>query len=623
MCGFAGIVGTSTDREVLRRMGDAIAHRGPDDQGYYLDESAGLAFRRLSIVDVDTGAQPMYNETREIVVVFNGEIYNHRVLRKELQAKGHVFRTHHADTEVLVHGWEEWGTALFPRLNGMFAVAIWDTRNKMLTLARDRYGIKPLYLARLADGMLVFGSEIRAIHASGLLAPAPDPYGIMEYFSFQNLWYERTMFRGVEHCPPATVLNWRDGVTQQDRFWDITFPRSRRGRRKDLAAEHRACLLDVMKRQIAADVGVKSYLSGGIDSTAITVAAHKLDNAVQAYSCTFDLHDVTDGIDSDEREYSRLVETACGIDRIELELSSGTLESVLSEYVGALEDLRMGMGYPVYMIAGRVAQDAKVVLSGTGGDEFHGGYIGRYVATGAVQATNPVAPRSLYARLRAFLGAGGVAASTPQWNDQDVASRYRSILNAVLKPDMAAEALTAEFRRTAAGFNVDDHLDRILGSCPSDDWRDRILYVDAKTYLHGLLVLEDKLSMAHSLETRVPLLDNELVDFVLDVPWEHLIEGQTGKVLFRESVKPWVPAPIYAKPKMGFGPPDVSWYRHALRDWISAMLSPDRIAKRGVLEPAFVRRVLEDHFAGVRNNTYLIWSFLNFEAWCERFRFYS
>ncbi|PWB39697.1 MAG: asparagine synthase (glutamine-hydrolyzing) [Rhodocyclales bacterium] len=624
MCGFAGIVGELPDRAMLKRMGDAIAHRGPDDEGYHLDANAGLAFRRLAIVDIDTGRQPMANETGDVVVVFNGEIYNHRELRKELSAKGHRFTTDHADTEVLVHGWEEWGYSLFSRLNGMFALAIRDLRDESLVLARDRYGIKPLYWSRLAGGGLAFGSEIRALHASGRTALAPDPYGIMEYFAFQNLWFERTMFAGVEQFPPATVIRWQGGRLEQRTYWDISFPRTRRGSTKDLATEHRTLLLDVLRRQIAADVPVKAYLSGGIDSTAITVGAHMLDKSVQAYSCIFDLSGVTDGADADEREYSRLVESVCGISRIELELAQDTMRNTLDAYVGALEDLRMGMGYPVYLIAQRVARDAKVVLSGTGGDEFHGGYVGRYIATGAVPPADAApAPPSLFEWVASLLGIMHSSKRTPSWDDTDIEARYRGILNSILKPDMAQEALTPEFRATVPDFDINANIDRALLSCPSKDWRDRILYVDMKTYLHGLLVLEDKLSMAHSLETRVPLLDNALVDFVLDVPWEHLINNGVGKVLFRESVRPWVPEQIYSKPKMGFGPPDASWYRHALRDWISQRLSSSKIRRRGVLDDGFVQRTLAEHFSGQRNNTYLIWTFLNFETWCDHFGFYG
>jgi asparagine synthase (glutamine-hydrolysing) len=289
-----------------------------------------------------------------------------------------------------------------------------------------------------------------------------------------------------------------------------------------------------------------------------------------------------------------------------------TLSESLGAYVTAVEDLRMGMGYPIHSIAGRVAEDARVVLSGTGGDEFHGGYVGRYQVLGLTGA--PVLSQSrlgrLAARARAPFRGGSRGA-------------YRELLNFLVPERDAPKAFTESFLAHTAQFDSAGIVADAIAACPSDDWRDRVQYVDATTYLVGLLVLEDKLSMAHSLETRVPLLDNELVDFMLDVPHDALFAGATGKVLFRESVRPWVPDEIFAKPKMGFGPPDASWYRGPLRPWIEHRLAPPRVKARGVLRPDFVQRALHDHFSGRRDTTYLIWSFLNFDAWCDEFGFFG
>jgi asparagine synthase (glutamine-hydrolysing) len=629
MCGIAGVVGVAPTPEMLQAMNMAQQHRGPDDEGVYLGADVGLAFRRLAIVDLSGGRQPMSNEDGRIRLVFNGEIYDHALLRRALEARGHHFVTDHSDTEVLVHGWEEWGYDLFPRLNGMFTVAIWDAVTHTLVLARDRYGIKPLYYAPLPAGGLVFASEMKAIHASGLMAPQPSCEGILEYFSFQNLWREQTMFQGIYQLEPGMTLTWHDGHFSHRRYWDITFPRSRRGSLDALTEEHRQILQRAMRRQIAADVPVMSYLSGGIDSTSITVVSYQYDPQVTAYSCIFDLTDVGEDRFVDEREFSRLVADAYGLKRVELELSQDSLAGCLRDYVTALEDLRMGMGYPVYLIAQRVAQDAKVVLSGTGGDEFHGGYVGRYQALGLTQ-NGPVAARhrwmDLWRRLRRASARSlwDKARSVPQaLQPVDPDSLYRTMLNFVVKPEHMAMAFTPEFLRGANGYNANTVMEQFLQQCPSTDWRDRVMYVDAKTYLVGLLVLEDKLSMAHGLETRVPLLDNELIDFLLDVPFDVLCRGETGKILFRESVRPWVPDKIYAKPKMGFGPPDASWYRGCLRPWIEKTLSAATCRERGVLQPSFVQSVLDDHFSGRRNNTYLIWSLLNFEVWCQVFGFFG
>jgi asparagine synthase (glutamine-hydrolysing) len=619
MCGIAGITGPHVDRGRLAAMATSLVHRGPDDEGFFVADGIGLAFRRLSIVDLEGGRQPMANEDGRVRVVFNGEIYNHPDLRDELQRAGHRFATDHSDTEVLVHGWEEWGYELLPRLNGMFAAAIWDERSRELILARDRFGIKPIYYAEVPGG-LVFGSEIRAIHASGLLDRRPSPEGIVQYFSFQNVWGEDTMFLGIRQLEAACILTWRPEGLSRRRYWDIAFRRSRRGTLQEMADEHRSILRRAVRRQLAADVPVMSYLSGGIDSTSITVAAARDDPQVTAYSCIFDLDGVGEDGVVDERAFSRSVAQAYGLRRVELALPSDSLRSCLFDYVSALEDLRMGMGYPVYRIAERVSRDAKVVLSGTGGDEFHAGYVGRYQALGL--GSEAVGFGSWRGRLRR-LASGVLQGRPPIAAAASPEPGYRRMLNFLLTVDDLARAFEPGFLAEARGFSADAAMDRLFRQCPSDDWRDRVMYVDARTYLVGLLVLEDKLSMASSLETRVPLLDNELVDFVLDLPFDVLCRGGTGKIVFRESVRPWVPEAIYRKPKMGFGPPEASWYRGALRPWIEEMLSVDRCRRRGVLRPEFVSGVLHEHFSGARDRSYLIWSLLNFEAWCDVFGMYG
>jgi len=618
MCGIAGVVGLPPRQEVLSAMAKAMIRRGPDDEGFYLGDRVGLAFRRLAIVDLSGGRQPMANEDGTVHLVFNGEIYDHQILREQLVACGHRFITDHSDTEVLVHGWEEWGYDLFPRLNGMFAVAIWDEKRHALVLARDRFGIKPLYFATLPEGGLAFASEIKPILASGLVLSKPNPAGVLEYFSFQNLVQSQTMFAGVRQLEAASTLTWKDGRTDLRQYWEIAFPRSRRGSLEELAGEHRDILRRALKRQIAADVPVNAYLSGGIDSTAITVVAHQFDSKVTAYSCIFDLEGVGADRTVDEREFSREVAAAFDIRRVEYVLPQDALRECLQDYVWSMEDLRMGMGYTVYCIARRVAQDGKVVLSGTGGDEFHAGYVARFASIARAAGLAPQSP--LVAAKRIVKGLLGRPVE-PRYRSPDEA--YRRMLNFMVPIGRHREAFTPEFLRECGGYDPEQATSDLLARCPATDWRDRILYADAKTYLHGLLLFEDKVSMAHSLETRVPLLDNELVDFVLDVPFDRLMRDGNGKVLFRESVKPWVPPSVYAKPKMGFAPPDASWYRGKLRRWIEYLLSPKTIADRGVFQPTYVRRILDEHFDGIRDNYHFIWSFLNFEMWCRAFGFFG
>jgi asparagine synthase (glutamine-hydrolysing) len=616
MCGISGILhfGSCPDAKTrVHQMAASIVHRGPDDSGYYVSPDIALGFRRLAIVDLATGNQPMRNEDASVWVVFNGEIYNHRELRKELEAAGHLFMSDHSDTEVLVHGWEQWGDKLFARLNGMFACAIWDENGGELIIARDRYGIKPVYVAPFPGKGVVFGSEVRALHSSGLVPKAFDAPATLEYFTLMNNWNGRTPFRDVRLLQPGTFERFSSSGNSRGTYWSASYRRSYSPSLAQASGEFADILQDALRRQLAADVPVMAYLSGGIDSSAITAAAHKIDPVVRAYSCIFDLENVGGDKFVDEREFSRAVATSLNIERIELMLPQDALTRNLDATIAAIEYPRMGMAYVNYLIAQRVAQDAKVVLSGTGGDEVTGGYVGRY----AIVPT--LAHSSLRQRMIRCLrsAAGGVRAP------KDNFALYIASLNVPIPTGQIANAFTPEFLRAAAGFDPLATIKDAIESAPSRDPWDVVMHVDLTTYLPGLLSLEDKLSMAHSLEARVPLLDNELVDYLLNIHWKLLSDGSTGKILFREAVRPLVPESIYRKPKMGFGPPDASWYRGALRPWIEEQLSEPRIKRRGVLQHGFVRRILSEHFEEKANHVALIWCMLSFESWCKQYGAYG
>jgi asparagine synthase (glutamine-hydrolysing) len=612
MCGIVGIVhwGRIPDAmERTRRMVASIRHRGPDDEGDWSDGDVALGAVRLSIVDLTGGHQPMANEDRAVWVVFNGEVYNHVELRRDLVAARHDFASSHSDTEVLVHGWEEWGERLPEKLNGMFAFALWDARTRSMFLARDRYGVKPLYVAALEGGGVVFASEIRALHASGLVSLAPRPSSVVEYFTQQNLWGEETFFAGVSAFPPATAERVGLSGGRRWRYWDYRFSRSSRLSLADAAVAHRELLHAAVRRQMGSDVPVACYLSGGIDSSGICAAASQVDARLKAYCCVFDVEGVGEDRCVDERAFARGAARWLGVECIEYEVSSAALPAALRPTVRALEDPRMGMSYENFLIAQRVARDSKVVLSGTGGDELHGGYVYRYeaTATGRRRARGVAWVKDL---LRRTLATDGRRGPSP----------FLALLNVPIPEERVAEAFTPEFLAACGQrHSVEERVTSLLAECQSDDPWDQMMYLDARAYLHGLLALEDKLSMAHSLEARVPLLDNDLVDFVCDLPWRHLCDGAMGKIVFRESVRPLVPTEVYRKPKMGFGPPDASWYRGPLRPFLEETLATKRIARRGVLQPAFVARVLAEHFGGRVNHVSLIWSLLSLEAWCEEF----
>lgn len=618
MCGFVGVLHRGRIPDAPARvaaMAASIRHRGPDSDGFWSDEAIALGFRRLAIVDLETGAQPMGNEDGSIQVVFNGEIYNHRALRAELEAAGHRFATDHSDTEVLVHGYEQWGEGLLDRLNGMFAFAIWDAPRQALLLGRDRLGIKPLFLFERPDGALLFGSEIRALAASGLFAAQPDGQAVYAYFLQQNVWGEQTLFKGVRQLSAGSLLTDARGARARRRYWDFSFER-RIWRPADAAAALREAIEGALRRQMAADVPVMAYLSGGIDSSSIVAGAHRLDPAVRAYSCLFDLAGVGEDKIVDEREFSRAVARDLGLTHVEMELGPRTLETALHATIDALEEPRMGMAYVNYLIAGRVAADSKVVLSGCGGDEIVGGYVGRYAHVRRPYPPEGATSSGLLARLlrRAFPPAG---------ETHDPTRRMAEMYGFPVSPGQEHDAFTHEARAAGEGYDMRAAVDAVLADCPSDqDW-DRLMYADAKTYLAGLLMVEDKLSMAHSLEARVPLIDNEIVDLALQFDWSLMTDGETGKKVFRDAIRDWVPPAVADKPKMGFGPPDASWYRGPLQPWIRDLLSPARIAARGVFRPAFVARAIEEHMSGSANRLPLIWSLLSFDAWCESTGFYG
>jgi len=606
LCGLAGILHFGRLSDANNRvvsMANSIAHRGPDDEGVWFDNDVALGFRRLAILDQTKGAQPMSNEDGTVCVIFNGEIYNHKELRLYLESRGHRFRSDHSDTEVLIHGWIEWGEALPEKLNGMFAFVIWDKRNQCLILARDRLGIKPLYITRDSNNNLLFGAEIRAIYASGLVEKKIRPEGILEYLTLHDNWFGRTPYENVNMLEPGTIQIHRIGKKQIHKYWSMEFSRSNQESLTTSVEKFRNIFLDVIARQIDADVPVASYLSGGIDSTAITIGANELDRNIKAYSCIFDLTEVGEDKFVDEREYSREISAITNIARVEHKIHHDELIECLDRTISALEYPRMGMAYVNNIISERVSQDAKVVLSGLGGDEFHAGYIGRYAIT----------PRNN--KRGGIRGILSMILNRPQIATEDCLKSYRHSLNYPIKLTELDEALTPEFRRAAEGFSADDAISDLISAAPSSDPWDIVMYGDCQTYLHGLLVLEDKLSMSHSLETRVPLLDNEIIDNALCQPWEYLTDGITGKIIFREAVKPWVPQNIYSKPKMGFAPPDASWYRGPLKGWIEEQLSEKNIASHGILKPSFVRKKLDEHFSGLANHVVLIWSFLSLESW--------
>lgn len=622
MCGIAGIIHTNGEPcspGVLRRMTDAVAHRGPDGEGVYVDGSVGLGHRRLSIIDLSpAGHQPMISADGQYVLTYNGEIYNYQELRVELEALGHRFRSR-TDSEVVLYAYAEWGARALDRFNGMFAFAVLDRKRRHLFLARDRYGIKPLYYT-FTGTTLLFGSEIKALTAAAVRPTALDREALLEYFTFQNIFTDRTLFAGVRLLPAGTYLDVPVAVTDLPapvRYWDYHF------REPDEAADDREYVEELLRlfrqavtRQLVSDVPVGTYLSGGLDSGSITAVAAGELPYLKTFTCGFDLSSAS-GLELafDERQMAEHMSYVFRTEHYEMVLKAGDMERVMPRLTWHLEDPRVGQSYPNFYVAQLASKFVKVILSGAGGDELFAGYPWRYY--------------------RAV-----VNDDFEQYVDKYYLYWQRLIPNSEIRKVFAPVWSEVEHVWTRDIFR-----DVFASHAPTltrpEDYVNHSLYFEARTFLHGLLVVEDKLSMAHSLETRVPFLDNDLVDFAMRIPArlklgnlqevvrlnenepakvaKYYEKNNDGKLLLRTAMQRSMPESVVRREKQGFSAPDASWFRGDSIDYVRRKLMRRTARLYDYLDPDAVHRLLEDHLEGRQNRRLLIWSLLNFEEWCETF----
>jgi asparagine synthase (glutamine-hydrolysing) len=620
MCGIVGICnlnGEPMQTGLLKRMTDIIAHRGPDGEGHYADGPVGLGHRRLAVIDLSpAGHQPMANETGDVIITYNGEIYNFQSLRVELEKLGHHFRSR-TDTEVALHAYEEWGKQCINRFNGMFAFAIWDRSRRRLFLARDRYGIKPLYWY-FKDGRFMFASEIKAILEHPEVSRSVSYPALNEYFTFQNIFTDLTLFEGVRLLPPGCTLTLGLNTMKEpqvDRYWDYSFASEPLNMSEEECAERLYELfVQAVTRQLVSDVPVGAYLSGGMDSGSITSIAVRHIPRLTTFTGGFDLTSVS-GLELgfDERPNAEVLANLLKTEHYEAVLHAGDMEWVLPKLIWHLEDLRVGQSYPNYYIARLAGRFVKVVLSGAGGDELFGGYPWRYY-----QGVNSC-------------------------GREDYFRRYYQFWQRLVLDEHKERLFTAESRR-----RIGDHSAFEVFRSVFDTWTGRFhgngdyvnvsLYFELKTFLHGLLVVEDKLSMAHSLETRVPFLDDELVEFAMRIPvgyklrnLEHAVridenlpgkyrlQTNDGKAVLRQAMSRLIPREITQRTKQGFSAPDASWFRGESIDYINRVLRNPKAMIYEFLEPRFVAEVLDQHCSGQLNRRLLIWSLLSFEWWCRCF----
>lgn len=621
MCGIAGMLhfdGESASPAVLHRMGQAIAHRGPDGEGQFVDGPCGLAHRRLAILDLTAaGHQPMATEDNRFVISYNGEVFNFQELRVELEALGWMFRSR-TDTEVVLKAFAQWGADSVARFNGQFALAIWDRQSRRLFLARDRYGIKPLYISRTARS-LVFGSEIKAILQHPERSADLDKEGLFEYLAFQNFFTDRTLFKGVTIVPAGTWFTIAaDGDTRRERYWDFNFaePVGSNTSEAEYREELDRLLRQAVKRQLVSDVEVGAYLSGGMDSGTITALAARELPYMRTFTCGFDLSSAS-GMELafDEREQAEHMSYLFRTEHYEMVLKAGDMERVMPHLTRHIEEPRVGQSYPNFYVARLASKFGKVVLSGEGGDELFAGYPWRYY--------------------RAVVND----------NFDQYADKYFQFWQRLLPPNRVSEVF-APVRSDVSHVSARDIFrgvfhDRAHRLTRPEDYINHSLYFEAKTFLHGLLVMEDKISMAHGLEMRVPFLDNDLVDFATRVPVRMKLGnlgevvrldenapgsktaryfGQTrdGKLLLRRVMEQYVPSHIADGVKKGFSAPDASWYRGDSIEYVRRTLMGKDARIFSYLDRTAVQTLIAEHLEGRENRRLLIWSLLSLEEWLKQ-----
>jgi len=619
MCGICGLVAgerdRGPDREAVARMSGRLVHRGPDDDGLFCEGPVALAARRLSIIDLAHGHQPIANEDDSCVVVQNGEIYNYRELKRELERAGHRFATD-CDTEVLVHGYEEWGEAFVERLRGMFAIALWDKRRQRLLLARDRFGIKPLYYGE-AGGGLAFASELKAMLEQPGFSREIDPRAVAAYLAFNSIPAPLTIFKAARKLPPGHLLTWEGGEAALRRYARPGPPPAgevRSGSAAELAAELREVLDDSVRAHLVADVPVGVLLSGGVDSGGLAaLASRHVDEPLRTFSIGFE----EEGFN--ELSRARLVAERYGTDHHELVLRPNAVE-LLPRLVEAFDEpFGDSSALPTYLVSELAVGEVKVALSGEGGDELFGGYY-TYVADLLARRVG---------RLAAL--ARPLAEALPSRTDR-VGFDYKAkrFARAAALPPLERhhgwkEIFSTEARAELAGPGasawdpLDLYRERYAETAGAEPLA-RMQDVDLGIYMaDDLLVKTDRLSMAHSLELRVPFLDAAVAEFAFSLPTELKVRGFAKKRLLRKALEPLLPREILHGRKQGFSIPIATWLRGPLEPFAREVLAPGAVERQGLLDGAAVTPILDRHCSGQEDLSRQIWGLMALTLWFDRY----
>src|SRR5687767_12093176 len=629
MCGIAGFASASVlgpdERHRARTMRDVLVHRGPDGAGLWADDHAVLAHRRLSIVDLAGGHQPLSNESGAIWVTFNGEIYNHADVRAELETAGHQYRTR-SDTETIVHAYEEWGDECMHRFRGMFAFGLWDAPRRRLLLVRDRLGVKPLYWAQVGDRVL-FASEIKAILESGLVAPAANDRVLSEVLATRSTAGTETMFQGIYKLLPGHRLVFEQGRVRIEKYWDLPLdgpdPELERLSERELIDRFRSLLQQSVRLRLMADVPLGMFLSGGIDITAVAaLMAREVDRPIDTFSVAFADRQFS------ELDYARQAARAIGANSHEIVIDDNDFFGALPRLIWHEDEpIAHPSSVPLHFVSALARQHVKVVLTGEGSDELLAGY-GKYPRSlvnwraGAAYAAVPdavrdwvanrVVPRlpgkfARYAR-RSFV-------AMPHTPEAMFFDNFASI-GLARQAALLAPAVAAQANAERAYGPSRDYFDRPNGRSTT---LDRLLYTDLKTYLVELLMKQDQMSMAASIESRVPFLDHKLVEFAAVLPARMKLRGFNTKWILREAVKGILPESILTRPKMGFPVPFGLWMRGPWQQLARDVLLDSRSVQRGIIDRAAVDRLLAAHAAGEAEGGDAIWSLLNVELWYRTF----
>jgi asparagine synthase (glutamine-hydrolysing) len=615
MCGVSGFVnlrGEPAELGVLRAMTESISHRGPDGDGVWIDKNIAIGHRRLSVLDLSqAGRQPMQSLDGRYVISYNGEIYNFLDLRERLQELGYYFRSR-TDTEVVLYSFSEWGLAALDKFNGMFAFALWDAHERKLLLARDRYGIKPRYFA-FQSGRFYFGSEQKSIYSDKQFVRRLNKGALFEYLNFQNIFSDQTLVKDISLLPAGhfAILDEKTGTWNVSKYWDYEFTEpSGVYDEKEYEEELRRLFSQAVNRQLVSDVELGSYLSGGIDSGAISAVASRRVPNLKTFTVGFDLSSAS-GLELgyDERDRAEAMSALLKTEHYEMVLKSGDMERCLPLLVHHLEEPRVGQSYPNFYASKLASKFVKVVLSGSGGDELFGGYPWRYFP-----ATDS---RDFDEFTKGYFS---------YWQRMLTNVEMRSLFEPIWGDVRHIDALEI-FRNVFPSHQID-----VQGP---EAYLNQCLYFEAKTFLHGLLVVEDKLSMAHGLETRVPFLDNDLVDFAMSCPValklsffnssyrpdeNEVLEkrnyservGMAGKQIVRNALRKYFGTGAHLARKQGFSSPDSSWFRGESLRYVERLLSRVSIGSSAlsVLSGKVIKDLVRQHTSGEKNRRLLIWSLI-------------